>query len=171
MCVEIKITSPETINYNCFAWAAGELNRWWNPNPNPMSSDYWPPNVRESRFNNVPIALLLLREIDSMAGILFLRYLISKERLQVYLEAYRTIGYETCDSQCFEPGFEKIAIYVNDNGKPTHAARQLPNGQWTSKIGMWEDVEHEFSESLAMEIRGQIIDYGTIAQLMKRFLI
>jgi hypothetical protein len=136
MCVEIKITSEETINYNCFAWAAGELNRWWNPNP--MGSDYWPTGV------------------------------IRKESLQAYLEAYRTIGYETCDSQRFEPGFEKIAIYVNDNGNPTHAIRQLPNGQWTSKIGMWEDVEHEFSESLVIEIRGQIIDYGTIAKLMKR---
>jgi hypothetical protein len=136
MCVEIEITSPETINYNCFAWAAGELNRWWNPDR--MGSDYWPSSVTR------------------------------QESLQAYLEAYQTIGYEICDRYVFEPGFEKIAIYVDDNGKPIHAARQLPNGQWTSKIGMWEDVEHEFSESLVMEIREKIVDYGTIATVMKR---
>ena len=30
-----------------------------------------------------------------------------------------------------EPGFEKIALYADNSGKPTHAARQLDNGRWT----------------------------------------
>jgi hypothetical protein len=25
------ITSSQTASYNCFAWAAGETDRWWNP--------------------------------------------------------------------------------------------------------------------------------------------
>jgi hypothetical protein len=43
------------------------------------------------------------------------------------------------------PGEEKICLYAK-NGKPTHAARQLSNGRWTSKLGPDEDVEHDLSD-------------------------
>ncbi|MFB2919180.1 DUF7689 domain-containing protein [Aerosakkonema funiforme] len=26
-----RITSSQARNYNCFAWTAGENDRWWNP--------------------------------------------------------------------------------------------------------------------------------------------
>ena len=41
-----------------------------------------------------------------------------------------------------EAGFEKIAFYAAPDDTPTHVARQLPNGRWTSKLGSWEDIEH-----------------------------
>ena len=31
MATGYRITSPITRSYNCFAWAAGEDDRWWNP--------------------------------------------------------------------------------------------------------------------------------------------
>ena len=34
-------TSPQTVDYNCVAWAAGEDDRWWWPS----GLDYWPPGV------------------------------------------------------------------------------------------------------------------------------
>ena len=37
------MTSPDTIDYNCVAWAMGETDSWWWPNP--KSESYWPPNA------------------------------------------------------------------------------------------------------------------------------
>lgn len=34
------LTSPSTDMYNCIAWAAGEVDRWWWPDP--MGVDFWP---------------------------------------------------------------------------------------------------------------------------------
>lgn len=28
-----KITSPDTIDYNCVAWAAEDQEKWWWPDP------------------------------------------------------------------------------------------------------------------------------------------
>lgn len=58
-------------------------------------------------------------------------------------------------------GFQKVAFFVGANGVPTHAARQLPSGLWTSKLGEWEDIEHTLHA-----LEGDI--YGTVALLLKR---
>ena len=60
-----------------------------------------------------------------------------------FKEAYGTLGYETCQDGSLEAGFEKIVIYATQEGIPKHAARQLPNGKWTSKLGKNVDIEHE----------------------------
>ena len=57
------------------------------------------------------------------------------------VELFREAGYELCEDGNLEPGYEKVAIYAMD-GEPTHAARQLQNGWWTSKLGEFEDIEH-----------------------------
>jgi hypothetical protein len=38
-----KITSPDTTDYNCIAWAAGSTEEWWWPDA--KGQDYWPPNI------------------------------------------------------------------------------------------------------------------------------
>lgn len=125
-----SITSPLTTEYNCIAWAAGDTDAWWEPDP--LYLYFWP--------DGIP------REYS----------------LDAYVNAYETVGYTVC--QCPEPeeGYEKIAIYVNPNGKPTHAARQLGSGSWTSKLGELEDIEHHDLEGL----HGQA--YGTVAVFMQR---
>ena len=50
-------------------------------------------------------------------------------------------GYHECDNADFEDGYEKVAIYADATG-PSHMARSLPNGKWTSKIMKMEDIEH-----------------------------
>ena len=30
---DYQVTSPKSQEYNCFAWAAGEDDRWWEPIP------------------------------------------------------------------------------------------------------------------------------------------
>lgn len=71
-------------------------------------------------------------------------------------------GFAVCETNEFEAGFEKIAIYCNNKKEVTHVARQLQSGAWTSKLGDWEDISHK---SLAA-ITGDW--YGEVAQLMKR---
>lgn len=78
-----------------------------------------------------------------------------------FLAAFALIGYQPCEDGSHEHGFEKIALYTS-NGEPTHAARQLPNGQWTSKLGPQEDIRH--AELAAIEGRW----YGGATVFMKR---
>jgi hypothetical protein len=85
--------------------------------------------------------------------------------LAAYQAAFGTRGYSACDTENLEDGFEKIAIFVNEHGKPTHAARQLPDGFWTSKLGIHEDVRH-----VLRQLEGPDPAYGRVAAFMKRRL-
>lgn len=87
-----------------------------------------------------------------------------QETLEAFIQAYQTLGYEPCNGDHLESGFQKIAIYVDNNRKPTHAARQLPDGKWTSKLGKSEDIEHVL-DALTGSDRGE---YGFVGQIMKR---
>lgn len=108
-----KDTSPLDNRYNCIAYAADVDSKWWWPDA--MNRGYWPPNVTR------------------------------KETLDAFIEAYGTNGYVVCSDDSVEQGFEKVAIYAKgpQQDQPTHAARQLPNGKWTSKLGKAEDIEHD----------------------------
>ena len=55
--------------------------------------------------------------------------------LAAVIQIFRLLGYERCNDPYLEPGFQKLAIYTLSTGEPTHAARQLANGRWTSKLG------------------------------------
>lgn len=59
-----------------------------------------------------------------------------------FQQAYGLLGYVLCTDGSPETDFEKIAIYQDQGGVPTHAARQLPSGLWTSKCGRSFDIEH-----------------------------
>jgi len=88
--------------------------------------------------------------------------------IRAFVEAFQTRDFKVCEDESLEVGFEKIAIYANDSGIPQHAARQIANGLWTSKIGLWEDVQHQYVVNLVSHFRGQIVDYGNVAVIMKR---
>lgn len=53
-----------------------------------------------------------------------------------------SLGYEKGDDFGLEIGIEKVAIFADENFLPTHAARQLEDGAWTSKLGEEEDIMH-----------------------------
>jgi hypothetical protein len=95
--------------------------------PDPLDEEYWPPQVPRSAT------------------------------VEAFLLAYQTLGYEPCAEAGLEPGFEKIVLYAHADGTPTHAAKQLPSGQWTSKLGRMEDIIHNAPDSLAGEVYGQVI--------------
>jgi hypothetical protein len=83
------------------------------------------------------------------------------ETLSAFRDALACLGYVVCDGEELEAGIEKIALFTNDQGIPLHAARQLPNGQWTSKLGELEDIEHALRDLEGAE-------YGSVALVMKR---
>ena len=116
-----RVASPGDLRYNCIAWAAEDVTRWWWP-----VGDYWPPGVP--------------RVVD----------------LSAFTRAYGALGYEPCEDGELGSGFEKIAIYAKGNGVPTHAARQLEDGRWSSKLGKLEDIAHSL-EGLAECLYGQIV--------------
>lgn len=82
--------------------------------------------------------------------------------LDEFGEVFKALGYGVCESSDVEEEFEKVAIYANTEG-PSHMARQLPSGLWTSKCGDYEDIAHTLE---ALEDS----DYGRVAVVMKRKL-
>jgi hypothetical protein len=84
----------------------------------------------------------------------------AKETRVAFIKAFAQRGYQKCDSPEFEEGYEKVCLYEK-LGRPTHAARQLPNGTWTSKLGADHDISHELDG-----LRG--VKYGHPAVYLRR---
>ncbi len=84
-----------------------------------------------------------------------------EETLRAFEDAYGTLGFRPCDDADLEPGFEKVALYARAS-VPTHAARQLPDGRWTSKLGPLEDIEHDSPDGVAGD------SYGNVALVLRR---
>ena len=124
-----QITSPATRRYNCIAWAAGDVTRkWW---PDPRNIGWWPPGVRRD------------------------------ETIEAFVEAYGTLGFKLCFDGSLQPGIEKVAIFgirsSVDPPTPTHAALQLESGEWTSKLGDFEDISHVPVEAVNGPLYGVVI--------------
>lgn len=83
------------------------------------------------------------------------------ERLDVLLELLHEAGFETCENASFESDMVKVAVFADSLG-PTHAARQLASERWTSKLGNWEDIEHENLGCLEGDF------YGSVVALLRR---
>jgi hypothetical protein len=128
------VTSPQALEYNCIAWAAGETHRRWWPSPD-LVSFYWPENVTRA------------------------------ETIEAFIQAFRTLGYEPCDSRDFEDGYERVALYATPTGVPKHMARQKQDGIWTSKLGRLEDIDHHALEGM------ESVSYGQVVQILRRQIV
>ena len=69
--------------YNCIAYAADDMKRWWEPRPDGRyrRGEYWP--------DNVPTAF----------------------HIDTYRVAFESLGYIVCDNGDLESGLEKVALY------------------------------------------------------------
>jgi hypothetical protein len=129
-----EVKSEWTAVYNCIAFAANETHRKWWPIPleHARADRYWPENAPRT------------------------------EKLSSFITAFEIeFGYKPCETDTVEDGIEKVAIYKKGE-KPTHMARQLPDGRWISKLGDKHDIAHN---SLA-EVEGR--QYGRVAQILCR---
>jgi hypothetical protein len=125
-------TSNFDENYNCLCWALGRTDTFLTPAAD-IPPYSWPDGIPAEWSTSA------IREIFVRAG---------------YTE-------ET-DSIELEDGWEKVAFYVENVDTPTHFARQLPNGRWTSKLGMHIDVEHDDLNCLEGP------RYGRLGLILKR---
>lgn len=74
---------------------------------------------------------------------------------------FEHFGYTRAANADLEKDVVKIAIYGDDQGY-THAARQLADGRWSSKLGKLQDIEHHKLENLIGS------RYGTVVQIMEK---
>ena len=77
--------------------------------------------------------------------------------LTAFEATFETLGYRRCDDGALEIRFEKITIFATPVGTPTHAARQLDSGKWTSKLGGDVDIQHANAEALNGTRYGQVV--------------
>lgn len=82
--------------------------------------------------------------------------------LEAYAGAFRLFGFEDCENPAVEEGWAKVAIFATQDGLPTHAARQLPDGTWTSKLGRLEDIKHPDLDHVSGA------DYGNPVLILRR---
>jgi hypothetical protein len=76
--------------------------------------------------------------------------------VDVVATVFRRAGYVECSDATFEPGVEKVVIYADDLREVRHAARQLPDGRWASKMGDLADINHEDLEPLEGAFFGKV---------------
>ena len=67
-------------------------------------------------------------------------------------------GFSACDHGDQELGFEKVAIFADEH-EYMHAALQLASGQWTSKMGAGEDIQHETLTDVIGPAFGQVVKF------------
>jgi len=77
---------------------------------------------------------------------------------------FESLGYSRCLAAHLEIFYEKVALYADPLGF-THVASQLPTGGWTSKLGSYEDIQHNSLQSLE-GVDGE--EYGDVRQILKR---
>lgn len=125
-------TSEFDWSYNCIAWAVAEdKTRWWWPLLDLQGNEGYWPK-------SVPRNL----------------------SLAAFTKLFKGAGYKICDDGLLEEGFIKIAIFAA-SGKATHAARQLPDGNWTHKMG----ADIDMTASLKA-VEGPV--YGSVVRYMKK---
>ncbi|HEC43760.1 MAG TPA: hypothetical protein ENI20_13130 [Bacteroides sp.] len=104
----------------------------------PKAPYYWPPDVPE------------------------------KEDLASFIACYESLGYVVCGlNSKYKKCYEKVALFVDSYGNPTHAAKQDAEnkGIWKSKLGKYKDIEHTLKD-----ISGTYnqYSYGNVAIILKR---
>jgi hypothetical protein len=130
--VTCEVTSAASRQYNCIAWATdGDTDKWWWPDP--MGVGYWPPGAP--------------RVVTTEA----------------FMRVYEMRGYRLCYDTSLQAGLEKIAIFGKEDQNgivvPTHAALQLESGEWTSKLGPFEDVRHKTLDAVSGPVYGKAFCY------------
>jgi hypothetical protein len=142
--------------YNCIAWAAGDTKHdfWW-----PVYG-YWP-----------------------------LFWVRREATVLCFVKTFRWLGYRLCEHSNREVLYDKLALYAIHKShrpmpipqslpdfidwEPTHMARQLKDGSWTSKCGRNEDITHFTLDALESygPLYGAMDEYGCNVLYMKRLVL
>ena len=130
---KFKHHSEETTEYNCIAFALEIQDKWIDPETqDPLDGTKpWWPDK------------------------------IPRDRtLSTFIKLFELYGFQKCLDKNLEEDYVRIAIFVRGD-KVAHAARQIGNGMWVSKLGNGVDCIH----SLSAIHNGM---YGVVRQFMKK---
>ena len=119
--IVFKVTSDPDVKYNCIGFAIGFNDIWVAPFPRRVPWFWWPACVP---FDEQPNSLI---------------------------QTFEYFGFEVCDNDFVEAGFDKVALYSHV-GKWTHAARIIGDGVYHSKLGESYDILHR---------RGDVMEQST----------
>lgn len=129
---DFHCSSDPDDDYNCIAWALGKTDIYWWPTT--LWPFHWP--------DSLPKWPAHIAESTSN-----------------FIAAFETEGYKVCTDTDSKSGYEKVAIYANKSDRVLHAARMLPNGMWSSKLGEHEDIEHVTLECIEGKGYGSVVVY------------
>jgi hypothetical protein len=136
--------------------------------PNLRASGYYTRSPRDPRYNCIAWAANNTRrwfEPDPF-GLHYWPAALPRNEytLENYADCFIKCGYMVTRSAAYQAGYEKVALYVDSYGIPSHAARMTKMGIWSSKIGEYEDIEHNTLGALEGS------DYGAVKIILKRRL-
>lgn len=92
-----------------------------------------------------------------MGGYYWPQHLPVLPGMDTFTAPFREEGYAECESADLEPSIEKVAVYGDARGEPTHVARQLSNGWWASKLGVAADIEHAALRAIEGGFFGKVL--------------
>ena len=127
-----EVKSDIDARYNCIAFAAGITTKKYWPGQSP--DYYWPSNIPDAE------------SVDS------------------FIRLFESFGYAllpggaTPANYNYAPGLQKVALYADARGTPTHAALQIGGNKWASKLGGWFDIEH-FDGAVSGGAYGKIVAF------------
>jgi len=87
----------------------------------------------------------------------------SANSVESLIALFARLGYVLGEPAVRAQSGERIAIFGHA-GRPTHVARQLGDGRWTSKLGAEQDIVHELRA-----IEGEV--YGSVVALLARHAV
>ncbi|MBK6533519.1 MAG: hypothetical protein IPF99_29195 [Deltaproteobacteria bacterium] len=105
--------SDPTEDYNCLAFAANDQGRWWEPYVVP----------------------------PTIPGVYWPTAVEPDNTVSAWSAALATVGFAPCADDSCDPALVKVALFAIGE-TATHAARQLLDGRWVSKLGDEADVIH-----------------------------
>ncbi|MGI8654291.1 MAG: DUF7689 domain-containing protein [Pyrinomonadaceae bacterium] len=131
-----SIASSKDKKYNAIAFAVGNPTRNWNWMPYPTGGYYWPPGIT------------------------------GDDTINTWARVFMVHGYSLCDNGDFENGVEKVVLYCDPDGTPTHVAKQdVTIKKWISKLGKDYDIQHDSFDVLEGYDEHE---YGTAVRFMAR---
>jgi hypothetical protein len=132
-----SIRSPREPGYNCVAFAVGNPTRYWQWMKYPTKGYYWPPGIE------------------------------GDDTVDAWAKVFEIHGYKRCEDGNVEINTDKIAVYADADGTPTHVARfDSAVGKWVSKLGRrGYDIQHDSHELLEGHDEDE---YGRVAVFLKR---
>jgi hypothetical protein len=131
------VQSGQDPDYNCIAWALGSETEYiWPVDDGALTTAGFDWDDRVPRTKTV----------------------------DAFVALFKGRGFDQClpDSPTPE-GHVKIALFAKNGIEPAHAARQCPDGSWTSKFGDRVDASHELA-AVESRVYGKVVAYflGTL---------